>query len=311
MTTPMPRLRLPVTLPVLPLALLLSLLFSLLLSGMHPQLNDDAFSYLRAAEHFREQGLQRMLEDHGWYAYSVFIALADPLLPGGLAASAQILNSLCLLLLVATFIRLQSAAGRCTPRQQWLAAAVILLFPLLNEMRHFIIRDVACWAFTLLGLLQLLRYAQSPRPGTALLWCGCTLFAALFRLEALLPALLAPPALWLGSRDHRRGLPLMLQLQACLLGAALLLGLLAQLAGVDLLDLMRFAWRYYLPLLLDFGSLLQNEALALSATLFTPENFPGSDNLGMGLLLLVIAHLLSVLFNLILALGLPLTLLLA
>ena len=52
MSTLMPSSRFLASLPVLPVALLTSLLFSLLLTLNYEQLNDDAFSYLRAAERF-------------------------------------------------------------------------------------------------------------------------------------------------------------------------------------------------------------------------------------------------------------------
>lgn len=305
----MPSVRFPASLPVLPIALLLSLLFSVVLITTHPQLNDDAFSYMRAAERYQQDGLGTVLQEYGWYGYSVLMALADPVLPGGLDRSAQILNTLCYLLLTWVFIAIQAefGAGR---RQLWLAAAAVLLLPLLNEMRHFIIRDVACWSFTLLSLLQLLRYQRQPGLQRALAWCACTLFAALFRLEALLPALFAPPALLLAHPERRAGLQQMLLLLACLLASTTLVLLLALASGVDLPGLMGFAWRYYLPLLLDFGTVLQRDALAVTGSLFPADNFPGNDNLGMGLLLLVLAHLSSVLFNLAAALGTPLALLL-
>lgn len=296
-------------LPLLPLALLLSLLFSLLLTLANSQLNDDAFSYLRAAERFQQDGLASVLQDYGWYGYSILIALADTVLPGGLLASAQVLNALCYLLLTGSFIALQRELG-AGPRQLWLAAGVVLLFPLLNEMRSYIIRDVACWAFMLLALLQLLRFARAPILPRALAWCGCLLLAAVFRLEVLLTALLAPAALLWAAPTRSAGLCALLQLYGCLLACSLVVLGLALAAGVQLPELMRFAWRYYLPLLLDFGNVLRADVLALNASLFTPQNFPGSGNLAVGLLILVFAWVASVLLNLVGALGLPFTLLL-
>lgn len=306
------------SLPVLPLALLVSLLFSLLLTLGNSQLNDDAFTYLRAAERFQQDGIDAVLLEYSWHGYSILIALADGLLPGGLDTSAQILNSLCYALLTGVFIALQREAG-ASQRQLLLAAGVVLLFPLINEMRHFIIRDAAYWAFSLLALLQLVRLmnAASLKQGLplALAWCGSTLLASMFRLEALLPAVIAPLALLARGTHHggsTRGnrLHLALLLYAMLLSSALLLLLLGLTVGVSLPELMGFAWRYYLPLLLDLGNVLREDALALNSAIFTAENFPGHNDTGVGLLVLLFAYTLSVLLNLIKALGLPFTLLL-
>jgi hypothetical protein len=307
----MPSTRFPDSLPVVPAALLISLLLSFLLTASNSQLNDDAFSYLRAAEIFQAKGLSSVLQDYGWYGYSVLVALADGVLPGSLASTAQVLNALCYLLLTYSFIALQREFG-AGARQLWLAAAVILLFPLLNEMRHFIIRDVACWALVLLALLQLLRYAREPGLGRAVVWCACMLLAALFRLEVLLTAVLAPLALlWTSPAcGRRKSLQALLQIQAVLLTTAVLILLLAWAGGVALPELMLFAWRYYLPELLNFATVLGNDVRALNATLFTVDNFPGSDNFAVGLLILAFASLSSVLLNLAGALGLPFTLLL-
>jgi hypothetical protein len=307
------------SLPVLPLALLVSLLFSLLLTLNNSQLNDDAFKYLRAAELFQQDGIDAVLRDYGWYGYSILMALADHVLPGGLDTSAQVLNALSYALLTAVFIVLQRESGAGC-RQLLLAAGVVLLFPLLNEMRHFIIRDAAYWAFSMLAILQLARLmnAASLQQGLplALAWCGSTLLASVFRLEALLPAVIAPLALLVsgrkaaGSTLHPTGLHLMLLLYALLLASAVMLFLLGLAADVRLLELMGFAWRYYLPLLLDLGNVLREDALALNAAIFTTENFPNHNNTAVGLLVLCFAYSTSVLINLVNALGLPFTLLL-
>lgn len=319
MSAPMPSSKPRLSLPVLPMALLVSLLFSLVLTLVHPILNDDAFKYLRAAEIFQQDGIDRMLQDYPWYGYSILIALVDGVLPGELVASAHVLNALCYLLITGVFITLQREAG-ANLRQLLLAAGVVLLFPLLNEMRYFIIRDAAYWAFSLLALLQLVRLARvtSVAQGVplALAWCGSMLLATLFRLEALLPAVLAPLAVLALNRTDGAGTTRLSGLQtALLLYASLLLGmllalLLALAAGIHLPELMSVAWRYYLPLLLDLGSVLRDDALTLNAVLFSEQNFPSRDNLGVGLLILMFTYTLSVMLNLVMALGLPFTLLL-
>lgn len=300
------------SIPVLPLALLVSLLFSLLLTLSNTQLNDDAFTYMRAAERFQQDGIGAVLQDYGWYGYSILIALADGVLPGGLDTSAHVLNALCYALLTGVFIALQRESG-ANQRQLLLASAVVLLFPLLNEMRNFIMRDVAYWALSLTALLQLVRLmkATSVRQSLplALAWSGSTLLASVFRLEALLPAVIAPLALLANCRTATGSscLRSMLLLYTVLLSSALLMLVLALAIGIRLPELMGFAWRYYLPQLLDLGNVLRDDALALNATLFTEQNFPAQDDTAVGLLVLIFAYVASVLLNLVKALGMPLT----
>ena len=59
----------------------------------------------------------------------------------------------------------------------WLGALTILAYPLINEMRYFLIRDFAFWGFALLSLLHLVRYHQHGRWHNALYWCLALLTA--------------------------------------------------------------------------------------------------------------------------------------
>src|SRR5690606_30843902 len=150
------------------MAVLLSCLFSLIRIIDNPLLNDDAYKYLRAAELFNTDGISAVLDNYGWYGYSILIALADRVLPGGLLTSAHVLNTACYALLVLVFISICTSCYKPTTahdpvryhepakdrqRLQLFSAFVILAFPLINEMRYYLIRDIAYWAFALLSLL--------------------------------------------------------------------------------------------------------------------------------------------------------------
>jgi hypothetical protein len=281
-----------------------SVLWSIIVGWQHPLLNDDAYGYLQAAALLQRDGALAVLEQYGWYCYSIVIALLDPALPGDLLLSAQIFNAATLALLVVAFIECSHALQPAPPTRA-LAALTVLLFPLLNEMRFFLIRDFAFWAFALLSLWQLVRFCQQPHWRTASYWCAFLLLATLFRLEAMLLALLTPLWLW---RTH--GLRVASMLYAVLAAAAVSLLILSLLTQFDVLALMQFAYRYYLPSLFDLPNVLASNALKLNASLFTTDNFPGISNTSHGVVLLMLSYIYTLAAELMAALGAPLTIVL-
>ncbi len=281
-------------------AIVVSCLFSLLVILQHPLLNDDAYSYLRAAEVFNERGALAVLQSYGWYHYSIVIALLDKVLPGGLVATAHVFNTACYALLTCAFMLLCGEL-RASRRVQGFAALCILVMPLVNEMRYFLIRDTGYWAFALLSLVYLIRFGNSGRTRDALCWCLTLIAAIAFRLEGLL-LLLAPLAILTGSAlsaaERWQRCRRLLIVKLAVLGALLLLMLLLR---VDLMALILYAYRWYLPLLAD----LSGTANATGTALFTPGNFPGSGNTTMNLLIAVLAYVLTLPFTLLLALTPP------
>jgi hypothetical protein len=286
------------------MAVLVSCLFSFYSIISNPLLNNDAFGYLRAAEIFNTSGIGAVLDQYGWYGYSILIALADHVLPGGLVASAHILNTLSYALLIFAFVKI-CTEYQDSKRVEFFAALTILCFPLLNEMRYFLIRDFAFWAFTLLGFLLLLRYQRDRKLSTAL-YCGFALLAAIaFRLEGLLLAAAAPLSLLAGPGSRTTKVRLAAKLLLVLSSAILLAFILALFAGINLLNLMQFAYRFYLPLLFNINELIVVTAQNLNQSLYTPENFPGSNNTGHGFVVLIFAYCYAVIANLINAMGNP------
>ncbi len=284
-------------------AMALSLLFSLLVIVQQPVLNDDAYSYMRAAALFQHEGASAAFAEYGWYSYSILIALCDYVVPGGLIAAAHLLNAVLQCVLVLAFMR--SSAALSGERQQWLAALTILAFPLFNEMRYFVIRDFGFWAFAMVSLWQLLRYREHGNWQNAVVCAAALAAATAFRLEALLLTALAPLGL-LGNNGGKR-----IALLYALLGAiALVLALLCVLLQLDLLALMQYAYRYYLPRLVDLRDLLDTAATQLMQQLFSADNYPGSDNAGVGLVILLFAYAYALFANLVNALSVPVSALL-
>jgi hypothetical protein len=294
-------------------AVLVSVLLSIYVVGRNPLLNDDAYGYLRAAQVFQEDGLRTVLDLYGWYGYSILIALADPLLPGNMLQSAHWLNAISYALLVAAFIRIAAQLHPApTMRLRWFAALTILMFPEINEMRFFLIRDFGYWAFALWSLSLLIDFNARPRLSTAIGWCLCVLIAIGFRLEGLLILAFVPLLLSLPPTRGQRWEVRKLTLLWSVLGVGVLgVAVLCYLAGIDLIALIGFAYRYYLPLLFNLGGSVRDTTAALVQVLFTPDNFPGADNLWHGGVIIGFAYAFTVLVNMIQALSLPLAVLLA
>ncbi len=279
-------------------------LFSLWLIVKAPVLNADAYQYLRAAELFNSDGAAAMLSHYGWFHYSILIALLNKILPGSLLVSAHVLNLLLQTLLITTFIRLSQRlhGGR---RIAWLAALTLLAHPPFNEMRAMLIRDFGFLAFALLSLEFLLLLRDTGRWQHGALWVLSICLATAFRLEALVVAAFAPLALW-GNGNNRK----VLMLYALLLALAAVASLVCALLDVDLLAQMQFAWRYYLPRMLDLPALISGSSQVLMQQLFTPDNFPGNHSPGHGLIILLFAYGYTVLAVVAHALTIPLSVLL-
>src|SRR5690606_4389031 len=118
------------------------------------------------------------------------------------------------------------------PRLRWFAVMVILLYPEINEMRYFLIRDFAFWAFALWSLSLLVDYSANARLGSAIGWCLCVLLATAFRLEGLLLLALAPLALSLPQRNQDNPLRRIWPLWAVLAVGVALVVLGCSLAGI-------------------------------------------------------------------------------
>lgn len=290
-------------------AVLLSCLFSAIVITLNPIPNDDAFGYLRAAELFTSDGLQATLTTYGWYGYSVLIGLLDPVLPGGLIASAHILNTLAFAVLVYAFITLVTEY-QDSPRVTLFATIVILCFPTLNEMRFNLIRDFGYWGLCLSALVQLIRYYRTGHARHAVGWVLAMTAAIVFRLEGLLIMLASPFAL-LCHRDLacKERLVRMGTLYILAAAGGIILLLMFLPADISLIDVFRFAYRWYLPLLSNYPETLANAAAGIPLTLDVSTDLDGFTGKGMFVLWLGFVYATAV--NLVMSLGPAVSLLLA
>lgn len=193
-------------------AVLASIVSTLIISLTTEIYNNDAYSYIRAAELITDNGLQAEIKNYTWLGYSSLIAgfgqLGFDLFQAGL-----LVNGAMHALLIFVFIKCSHEIGGNVTTTA-MAALVILLYPQLNEYRSLIIRDMGFWAFSMLGLWQLLiiskkitqlvdtSYSQILPP--AFIFTFATLFAILFRVEAILYLLLCPISLAFHSAKNKK-----------------------------------------------------------------------------------------------------------
>ena len=294
------------SLPITPIAIAISCLFSLIVILQNPLLNDDAYKYLRAAELYMAEGAQAMLSTYGWFHYSILIAWLDRLVPGDALFAARLLNTALYALLTWVFIRL-SRELRATRHAQLFAALCILVLPLTNEMRYFLMRDAGFWVFALWSAVLLIEYRRTGRLRTALWWCLALVAAVIFRLEALLLLALAPFSLLIAGADCSRPerLQRFARLMAVLAGVAVSVLLACYAAGFNLIESIAFAYRYYLPALADLLPGVAATGANAGAVMFTADNYPGDMRAIPGMAAVLFGDGLAFIMNLVNALSIP------
>jgi hypothetical protein len=289
------------------IAIALSCFFSLIVIANSPIPNDDAFSYLRAAEFFNEQGLNTMLVTYGWYWYSVLISCLNSILPLGLMTSAHLVNMLSYALLVYAFITL-AMEYKPTNTVKFFAAVVILAYPTINEMRYFLVRDFAYWAFCLTALIQLIRFNKTGNKVHALGWTLAMTAAILFRLEGLILMAATPFALFMpGKHSIKERTSLFITLLFFGLCVALITLVLFTLAGINLFEVFNFTYRWYLPLLSEYSGTLSGaaESATQGANLSVHISDQVENFTGKGLIVLFAGYLYSLISTVFMTLGPP------
>jgi hypothetical protein len=249
------------------LAVAASLLLSLLLYFFTGIPNDDAFTYLRTAEIFQQQGLEAASAHYSWTFYPVLIALVSSL-GVSLLTAAYIINALLFALLVYSFVSIVRVL-ESNETVVALAALTILVFPELNEYREMVIRDIGFWSLGVLGLWQFLLFDRERRAPNAVYFCLALLAATLFRAEALLYLLLTPLALLFSqSQSQAQNRQDLLRVYGLAGGFMLTVLLLLWLSGVNALaSLIEFV-SVYQPFLTDALSTTEAETVASANAIF-------------------------------------------
>lgn len=245
---------------------LVSLLLSLLAFSFGELPNRDTYAYLRTAELAISNGISSAYEHYAWAHFSLLVAALSQTTGMSLMLAAQVIMSGLFALLSLAFVNLVAIQSH-SRRTAWLALLCISCFPLLNEFRGYVIRDIGFLAFMLLGIIQLIHYKQSLWLRHGLLFCLYVLLAFLFRPEALLYFVVLPAAILLpGSlqEGHRRTAYLRLS------GVMLVLGILAITLTALALQInlgqqfIRFA-SIYQPFLQGLGNVFDPEPAVATA----------------------------------------------
>ena len=199
-----------------------SLLLSLWLIALNPIIDRDAIVYLRSADAYLQGGLAASQQLFGRPLLSVGVALFHQLTGIPMLYAGLLLNTLFYALVCVAFVAVVRTLGG-DRRIQLIAALVILSHPVINEQRSSIMREPAYWAFILLAFRELLLYLRQPGLRHRLRWFACIVVAAMFRLEGLFFAFLAPLALLATANLDQRWRHCLRLLWPLLLLAALLL----------------------------------------------------------------------------------------
>lgn len=245
-----------------------SLLLSVLALLLNDLPNNDAYTYVRAAELALESGLAAAYQHYQWAHLSVLMAGFQRFAGLDLFAAAWLINALLFALLSVAFVNLV-AALTASRRVVWLAALCVLVYPHLNEFRSLIVRDTGFLAFSLVAVLQLVRYQQWLRIRYAAGFIAACLAASLFRPEALVFMLLTPAALLLDTR-HELGTRCRIWLRLVGLALVLLITLAAAfaLSGIDFAAQLHVFLEVYQPFLNNVVQLFSNVPADLETAVF-------------------------------------------
>lgn len=251
------------------LTVIVSLLLSWLALALNDQPNHDAYEYVRAAEIALQSGISDAYAHYQWAHYSLLLAGIHVLTGLDMFSAAHLLNAALFALLSVAFVNLVAAA---TPSRRvvWLSAFIILAFPLLNEFRSLIIRDIGFIAFSLLAMLQLLRLWLTLRLRHGIFFVLACLAATLFRPEAIVFWALTPLALFFNREQSpgakRRAFALTTGLSV--LVAAVVVVLVASAGQIELTQLLRSFAGIYQPFADNIAQLLGDNTYELSRSVF-------------------------------------------
>jgi len=165
-------------------------------------INVDGILYVNAANKFSHGDWQGAMSIFNWPFYSWLISLVSRL---GLdpEIAAHCLNAFCLVTVVVAFISIVKCLGG-SREVVFAAALLVLLYPLLNEYRSYVIRDHGFLAGYLLALLSFLKYCETKSWLWAAAWGTAMTLATLFRIEGVFFLCLVPFVLFLAHDGNLR-----------------------------------------------------------------------------------------------------------
>ena len=178
-------------------------LLSLYRTSTRDLINGDGILYIDVARAFLDKGIGAAIDVYHWPFYGILIGLVHKLTGLSFENSASFLNTLLLMLACAVFVRIyEEISGK--EARIWVAALLILVLPVLNDYRDFVIRGHGFWAFMLIALYCFIQYSRSPDLKSALKWQLSLLIAILFRVEGIAFLVLAPFCFLFMAEERRR-----------------------------------------------------------------------------------------------------------
>jgi len=174
-----------------PIAAILSLITLFIAVNTQNPINNDGILYLQTAEAFVNSGWQKTMKHFNWPFYSILIAWLSQIAHLSFENSTYVLNAVLLVIIVTSFIALIEELGG-SRFVQFLGALIILSHPQLHHYQHYIVRGFGYWAFSLLALLNFIRFFKYLKWQHALGWGIFISIAILFRPEGLVICCLGP-----------------------------------------------------------------------------------------------------------------------
>lgn len=257
-------------------------------------INNDGILYIDVAKAFLEHGIHGALDTYAWPFYGILIGLVHSITGLGFEKSADSLNALLLMIACVAFVRIyEQICGQ--DGRIWVAAMLLLAFPLLNDYRDLVVRGYGFWAFVLVALYGFIQYSRSYDLRSALIWqLGITL-AILFRLEGLAFLIFAPICLLFFFETRNKIFAHLVRLNGLLLllAAISVLALLAS-GGWQFLGNLEMPGQFvYMSPLELFGSLNSEAEMMYARNQFMASADEARLILASGLLMLVIVKVFS------------------
>lgn len=184
-------------------AALASLLLSAWCIYIDDVVNNDGILYLRVADLITQGEWHAAVALYKWPLYPCLIALTGTITGLALEPAAHVLNAALVVLAVVSFITLVQILGG-DRKTLVAAAAVVLLYPGLNEYRSYVIRDLGYVAFYLLALVFYFKALRTSHWRLHAAWFAAAVIAALFRIEGI--ALVLAMLILLRARHWERRL---------------------------------------------------------------------------------------------------------
>ena len=160
--------------------------------------NDDAYTYIRTAEIFLDDGVSAAISHYTWAGYPILIGAAS-MFGLSLLEAAYALNAIFYSMLVFSYISIVQRIDNARIIAL-LGAITVLAYPELNEYRDMIIRDTGYWSLSLFAIWRFILFSDSRQFSELVTFVIAMFTAALFRAEALVYVLAIPLVLLLDTK---------------------------------------------------------------------------------------------------------------